>query len=945
MVEDAGGRRAESVFGADDRVRVGDTGAFPWAAIGRVTVTAETGVARGTGFLVGDRHLLTAGHVVHDAGFGGDGWADALVLAPGLDGAVAPFGRAEAVALRADPAWIAEADPGADWALVTLDRSLGAALGAFPLFAAEGVDHFDGAPVTLAGYPGDLGGDALYAAAGTVAEGTPDRLFYAGTLDTAGGMSGAPLWQGFSGTGERVAIGVHAAGAVDPGAPGARNAATRLTAERIALIEEWIAQDAALRPPVDRPDLADDDAVFARATAVLPGAPLRAGAAFAVEIGLRNLGTRAAEGYEVAFYASANARITEFDIPLGRVAGPALAPFESARLAAALRLPASAPAGSFHLGWVIDADGALAEFDEANNTGLAEARLEVLPAPDLVAGDLAAERLAWRPGESVAVSWTVRNAGGAAAPPVDSALFLSPDPAITAEDIEIARVTLATGLAPGTSAPASVTVSDDGSLPRGDYYLGALADPDGALAVAAEGAGASRPLAVHLGRPGAFLAGTDAAEGIAGGEGDDTLWGYLGADTLAGREGADRIDGWGDDDRIFGDGGPDDLLGGFGFDTLFGNDGADRLQGDLGDGRDGQGDVLSGGPGDDTLLGEGGADTLYGGPGDDRLEGGPDFDQLWGEAGDDTLLGGDIRDTLDGGEGADRLEGGSGDDELVGGPGADRILGGAGADFVDAGPEDDTVEAGAGDDIVIGGAGADRIEGGAGIDHVLAGSGADHVLGGEGDDALFGEAGADRIEGGSGDDLIFGNAGDDWAEGGPGRDSLVGEDGADTLVGGAGGDLLAGRAGPDSLSGEAGDDLIDGEGADDRLAGGDGADTLFGRDGADRLAGGPGADFLAGGAGPDTLEAGPGDDRIGGDAGADVFLFAPGDGADLIFDLAPGIDRVLIAGGVGSLAAASQGTDPAGWLTLGYSDDPGDRLTLQGLRPGDLLDDGTIAFV
>ncbi len=945
MAAMAGGRRTESIFGTDDRVRVGDTTVIPWAAIGRVSVTTEAGGVSGTGFLVGERHLLTAGHVVHDAGFGGDGWAETLTLTLGLDGAVEPFGRAEAVAFRADPDWVASADPAADWALVTLDRSLGAALGAFPLFAAEGVDLFDGTPVTLAGYPGDLGGDALYAAAGPVAEGTPDQLLYAGSLDTAGGMSGAPVWQTFPGTGERLAIGIHASGAVDPDAAGATNAATRLTSERRDLIEEWMDQDAVLRPPVDLPDLADDDAVFGRDSAVLPAGPLTAGAAFAAEIGLRNLGTQAAEGWEVAFYASPNAMISEFDIPLGRVAGPMLAPFETARLAATLRLPANTPAGTYYVGWLIDAGGVLAEFEEGNNTGLAEARIEVAPTPNLTAEGLAVDRLAWQPGDSIEAAWTLRNTGGEIAPPLPSALYLSTDPLITPDDTEIARASVAIGLGPGTAAIASATILDDGSLARGSYYLGALADPDQALAEADEADNASAPLRVHLGLPGAFLTGTDDPDGIAGGEGDDTLWGYLGADTLVGNAGADVIDGWGDDDQIFGGDGPDELQGGFGFDTIFGNSGSDLLRGDAGDGVLGQNDVLNGGSGDDTLLGKGGSDTLYGGPGDDRLEGGPDFDVLGGEAGDDTLLGGDIRDTIDGGPGDDSLEGGSGVDDLLGGAGRDTILGGEGADFTDAGPEDDSVAAGPGDDIVIGGPGADSLAGEAGRDLILGGSGADLILGGSGDDALFGEAGADRIEGGSGADLIFGNEGDDDAEGGPGDDSLVGEDGADTLSGGPGADLVVGRSGADSLSGGSGADLLDGEGEDDRIDGGDGADTLFGREGDDRLAGGAGADFLAGGAGADTLDAGPGDDEIGGDAGADVFVFVPGDGADLIFDLVPGLDQVLISGGVASLAEAAVGTDPSGWLTIGYSGDPADSLTLQGIAPGQLQDDGTIIFV
>jgi Ca2+-binding RTX toxin-like protein len=73
------------------------------------------------------------------------------------------------------------------------------------------------------------------------------------------------------------------------------------------------------------------------------------------------------------------------------------------------------------------------------------------------------------------------------------------------------------------------------------------------------------------------------------------LAGTAAADTLAGGATAELIQGLGGDDR---------LLGGAGNDTLEGGAGADRLYGDAGN---------------DRLVGGAGADTLYGGAGADRF--------------------------------------------------------------------------------------------------------------------------------------------------------------------------------------------------------------------------------------------------------------------------------------------------------------------------------------
>ena len=73
----------------------------------------------------------------------------------------------------------------------------------------------------------------------------------------------------------------------------------------------------------------------------------------------------------------------------------------------------------------------------------------------------------------------------------------------------------------------------------------------------------------------------------------------------------------------------------------------------------------------------------------------------------------------------------------------------------------------------------------------------DTLEGGDGDDALYGYRGNDRLLGAGGDDWLRGEDGDDRLEGGAGDDHLEGHGGQDVLDGGAGNDELIGGEGDD----------------------------------------------------------------------------------------------------------------------------------------------------
>ncbi|WP_112310929.1 calcium-binding protein [Pseudogemmobacter bohemicus] len=347
---------------------------------------------------------------------------------------------------------------------------------------------------------------------------------------------------------------------------------------------------------------------------------------------------------------------------------------------------------------------------------------------------------------------------------------------------------------------------------------------------------------------GDYLAGSNVANMLEGGAGNDTLLGRGGDDTLYGGDG---------DDLLSGGAGADSFIGGPGFDTVYYWDLTSGLRIDLANPMNSTGEargdtyeeieLIAGTLGHDLILGDGGNNALG------------------GMAGNDTLMGR---------EGDDTLNGGDGDDMLNGGPGADYLIGGAGIDLVyywDS-PIGLTIDmllpqAGTGD------AAGDRFNG---VEAVAGTLFSDQISGDNFGNSISGMAGNDTLFGRGGNDTLNGGDGDDMLHGGPGADSFIGGAGYDLVfywdspvglsidmvlwmlsTGDAAGDIFTGIEG---LAGTLFDDRITGNMQANSLMGLGGNDTLIGRSGNDTLNGGDGNDTLSGGLGADLLVGGDGID-------------------------------------------------------------------------------------
>jgi Ca2+-binding RTX toxin-like protein len=451
----------------------------------------------------------------------------------------------------------------------------------------------------------------------------------------------------------------------------------------------------------------------------------------------------------------------------------------------------------------------------------------------------------------------------------------------------------------------------------------------------------------------------DSIEDVEGSRFNDVITGSDVANDLFGGLGNDLLDGGK---------GADDLDGGAGLDTVsyLASSAGVTVQLDdaslhihsLALGGDADGDVLtsiedlSGSNFDDSLTGNSGFNLIHGNGGNDRIFGLGGIDHLVGDDGDDELAGGTDNDQLEGGSGNDGLYGGDGNDVLNGGAGADMIDGGDGIDlatFADnahpvrvilgepgtQGQATSTIPASRGrlteTDTLIN---IENVTGSAFSDGFAGNSAHNVIHGGLGNDAFAFSAGSDILDGDGGSDTlnlsnlsatahvllassvsvdgtsgtttlvemenVIGTTADDFITGTTGDNRIAGGLGNDLLDGGKGADLLDGGSGLDTVSYSASNAAVtvvlddadlhtlseasSGDAAGDvliaieNLSGSNFDDTLTGNSGANLIQGAGGNDRIFGLGGGDRLLGGAGDDLLNGGEGGDVI--DGGDGAD-----------------------------------------------------------------
>jgi glutamyl endopeptidase len=216
----------ETVCGADDRVRITPANAVPWRFICQLIITMPNGAGyRGTGWFIGPRAVMTAGHCVFSRADGG--WARRIEVIPGMDAAARPYGSAIGTSFRSVTGWTNNGDQNYDYGCIILPTSLGNTTGYFG-FASLSDASFNNLLLNNSGYPGDKPFGTQWFNAGRVSSINSRKVYY--MLDTFGGQSGSPVWR--LANGQRHAVGIHAYG-------GCPNSATRINGEVFNNMNAW----------------------------------------------------------------------------------------------------------------------------------------------------------------------------------------------------------------------------------------------------------------------------------------------------------------------------------------------------------------------------------------------------------------------------------------------------------------------------------------------------------------------------------------------------------------------------------------------------------------------------------------------------------------------------------------------------------------------------------
>jgi V8-like Glu-specific endopeptidase len=221
----------EVIIGQDDRVQVTNTTDSPFRRICHLSIKAGDGSSfLGTGFFIGPRTIITAGHCVFDRDHGG--WPQQIIVSPGRNGSSKPFGQFIATSFCSVEGWTENQDRDCDYGVIHLSKNDNVpqvGCFGFGIFSDQALSNKQ---LSVAGYPGDKpSGTMMFHSRKAVAV-NPTTIVY--DIDTVGGQSGSAVYDE-----NRRAVAIHTNGA------SSGNSATRITQPVFNNLSKWRAQGGA----------------------------------------------------------------------------------------------------------------------------------------------------------------------------------------------------------------------------------------------------------------------------------------------------------------------------------------------------------------------------------------------------------------------------------------------------------------------------------------------------------------------------------------------------------------------------------------------------------------------------------------------------------------------------------------------------------------------------
>jgi len=216
--------KRQNVVGVDNRVRVPETSAAPWRCICQLEIEYDRGpVGLGTGFLIGERTVITAAHVLVEADFVRQSVRTArqVRVVPGRNGEIAPFGYVVSDTFERPPIWC---DPlkdevlagQQDYAAIILpeEGKLGERIGYFGLEVLDNIGEKNRTVLLVnnAGYPltPNRPYGTLWYNAGRIHKVQDCFIDY--MIDTEGGQSGSPIYYYEEASRQRRVVAIHTLG-------------------------------------------------------------------------------------------------------------------------------------------------------------------------------------------------------------------------------------------------------------------------------------------------------------------------------------------------------------------------------------------------------------------------------------------------------------------------------------------------------------------------------------------------------------------------------------------------------------------------------------------------------------------------------------------------------------------------------------------------------------
>jgi subtilase family serine protease len=212
--------------------------------------------------------------------------------------------------------------------------------------------------------------------------------------------------------------------------------------------------------------------------------PAKGGAALPLVVSdtTANTGGGSASTTTTRFYLSVNSSLDAADTLIGSRTLTGLAAGEASTVSTSLPIPAGTASGSYYVFAKADADNAVTELSETNNTYLRSVKI----GPDLSVSTLTASASTVAAGASVTVTDKITNDGGGSAASTVTRFYLSTNTTLDAADVVLSASRSVPALAPAASSTGSTPLTIPAGTSPAKYYILAKADGDGAVAETSE---------------------------------------------------------------------------------------------------------------------------------------------------------------------------------------------------------------------------------------------------------------------------------------------------------------------------------------------------------------------------------------------------------------------------------------------------------------------------